>query len=239
MSNVFVARAGLALAAIVNLVPLGYTGLFLTPGTAAGGGDDARLTFIAAHATEWSAGWLMWMGGSLGLALSVWMIARVFELRAPHPGLLRLATVVAAIGAGIDVVGDAIQVTTFPTLAHDYTALAPGDPARTPIVLLFDLVDHLATALSGGVANTLYFVAGIAVVIALAQMREFPGWITALGIVAWLVTLAATPAIFFPHIVPVAVAAAIFLYVAWLGVVAVWGLPGVKPRFVPFHLLRV
>ncbi len=229
MARSSLARAMLVLAAALNLIPLAYTGLFLAPGTAAGGGADARLHFIATHATLWSAGWLMWMGGSIGFVLSIWTVTRAFVARTDAPNLLRFAPVVALIGGTVDVVGDAIQVTAFPTIAAAYVG-AQGGATGTPL-LLFDLADHLASLLSAGVANTVYFVAGVLCVVALARVRDFPRWLTALGVVAWLATLAATPAVFFPAVLPVFVAGALFLYAAWLGALALWGIGGVVLRW--------
>ena len=223
MPKLLAARVALILAAGLNLVPLAYTGLLIASGTSAGGDYDARLRFIAANPVMWSLGWVLWMGGTVGLVLSIWTLNRVMRDRpGSNATLLSLATVFAILGGASDIVGDAIQVTTYPTLAAQY--VAGGDPGTQTTRLLFDLVDHLSTALSGGVANTLYFVAGVLVVIALARVSDFPRWITALGGVAWLATLGATPAVFFPSIAPVAVASALFLYSAWLGAIVIWGM---------------
>jgi hypothetical protein len=230
------ARAMLILAAALNLIPLAYTGLILAPGTVAGGSADARLRFIDAHAVPWSLGWLLWMGGSLGFVLSIWTVTRAFVARTDAPNLLRFAPVIALIGGTIDIVGDAIQVTTYPTLAHAYVATPQG--TTTPL-LLFDLADHLASLLSAGVANTIYFIAGALCVVALARVRDFPGWLTAFGGVAWLATLVATPAVFFPATLPVVVAGALFLYAAWLAALALWGIGGIQLRLPIPHLHRV
>ena len=125
------ARAMLVLAAALNLIPLAYTGLFLAPGTVAGGTTDARLHFIAAHATLWSVGWLLWMGGSLGFVLSIWTVTRAFVARTELPNLLRFAPIIALIGGTVDVIGDAIQVTAFPTIAGAYVAAPPGRPVSS------------------------------------------------------------------------------------------------------------
>ena len=236
MPRSFLARALLMLAAALNLIPLAYTGLFLAPGTAAGGDAANRMTFIAAHATLWSVGWLLWMGGSLGLVLSIWVVTRVFVSRTSAPNLLRFAPLLALIGGTVDIVGDALQVTAFPTIANAYTAAPAG--GSTP-ALLFELADHLASLLSAGVANTLYFIAGALCVIALARSHDFPRWLTGLGVVTWLATLAATPAVFVPAVLPVFVAGALFLYAAWLVAIALWGIGGVRLRLPVPHLHRV
>jgi hypothetical protein len=232
-------RALLIVAAALNIIPLAYSGLILRAGTVAGGDTDARLRFIAGHAVWWSAGWFAWMAGSVGLTLSIWVLARVFLATTRMPEALRFATIAATIGATVDIVGDAIQATTFPTLASQYVALAPADPARGTVTLLFDLADHLSSALSAGVANTIYFVAGALVVVALATIDDFPRRITVLGILAWLVTLLATPAVFFPGLIAVAVAGSLGLYALWLVAIAIWGLGEVNVRLPLPHLHRV
>lgn len=124
-------RAVLVLAAALNLIPLAYTGLLLAPGTTAGGGDDARLRFIAGHSLLWSVGWTLWMGGAIGLVLSIWAISRAMLPRAlKGANLLRLAMVFAVLGGATDLVGDAIQVAVLPTLANHYVTTGQTDPQR-------------------------------------------------------------------------------------------------------------
>lgn len=232
------ARVLLFLAAALNLIPLAYTGLLLAPGTVAGGNEINRMFFIAGHQALWSVGWILWMGGSLGLVLSIWVLSRALAHRTHAAEILRFAPIVAAIGSTVDIVGDGIQAAGFPALAANYASNAPA-ASSTTTPLIFHLLDSLASLLSADVANTLYFVAGALVVIALATITDFPKWLTALGVVAWLATLAATPAAFFPAILPVAVAGALFLYVAWLVAIALWGLGGGRPRIPHPHFHRV
>jgi hypothetical protein len=227
-------RLLLALVIILNVVPLAYTGILIAPGTTANPDDGARLRFIAAHATLWIVGWVLWIGASLGLVLSIWTLAQTMVPRvksASGGALLRLAVVAAAIGSAIDIVGDGMQVATLPTLATQVSSAGT--------LLLFRLADHLASTLSGGVANTLYVVAGLLVVIALSRIGDFPRWITGLGWIAWLVTLGATPAIFFPALAPVVVAGALLLYCAWLGAIGLWGLSAPLEWGKKLHLFRV
>ncbi len=234
MAKIAGTRVALILAVALNLIPLAYTGLLLAPGTVAGaGGDDARLRFIAAHTSVWVAGWTMWMGGSLGLLLSIWALARVFADRSAAGVLLHLAVPMATIAATADMIGDSLQVGALPTIAAYYVAL-PVTSDSTTIRFLFHLCDRLITVLSGVVGNTGYFVAGALVTIALARVANFPTWIIWLGALAWLVTLAATPAAYYldsvlPMIIPVVVAAALFLYSAWLGAILLWGLSPGRP----------
>jgi hypothetical protein len=233
------ARVLLILAAALNLIPLAYTGLLIAPGTVAGGPDYDRMFFIASHQALWSAGWVLWMGGSLGLVLSIWVVSRAVAHRTHAAEILRFAPIVALLGAAVDIVGDGIQAAGIPVVAARFI---PGPIPNTYTDMagfLFSVLDNIASLLSGDVANTLYFVAGTLVVIALATIADFPKWLTALGAVAWLATLAATPATFFPAILPVAVASALALYVIWLLAVAIWGLGGGMPRIPLPHFHRV
>ncbi len=239
MPQPFTTRALLVLAAALNLIPLAYTGLVIAPGTLAGGDADARLRFIAAHDLAWSAGWVMWMGGSVGLVVSIWALSRAFVPRAPAPDLLRFAALSAVLGGAVDIVGDSIQAAAFPGIAHQYTALAVTDPARPTVLLFFTTLDHLSALLSTGAANTLYFIAGALVVMALARVPRFPRWLTALGALAWLVTLVATPVALVPALAPATVAGALFLYAAWLVAIALWGVGDGKPRLPLPHFHRV
>ncbi len=233
------ARAMLVLAAALNLIPLAYTGLVIAPGTASGGSNDARLRFIAAHQVAWSTGWLMWMAASVGLVLSVWVLARVAQERTRAPELIRFAPLVVTIGSAVDLVGDGIQAAVLPALADRYASAATNDATHSTVLVIFQAADRLATTLSAETANTLYFIAGVLVVIALATVPNFPKWLTVLGGVAWLVTLAATPAALVPTLLPVAVAGALFLYAAWLIALALWGIGDGKPRLPLPHFHRV
>ena len=215
------ARVALFAAAALNLVPLAFTGLLLRSGTVAGGSDVLRMQWIATHQALWVTGWSLWMGGSLGLLLSIWTLTRAFASRTAAPEWLRFAVPLAIVAATADIIGDSLQVGALPAIAQHF---AQQSGATAIDAELFHLVDQLITVLSGCVGNTGYFVAGALVTAALARSLAFPAWITALGIVAWVVTLAATPAAFFAPIIPVVVAAALFLYAAWLVAVAIWGL---------------
>lgn len=229
------ARIALIAAAALNLIPLAFTGLFLAPGTVTGGTDAARLRFIHAHALAWTVGWGLWMGGSVGLLLSIYVLARVFERRSPAPEWLRIAVPFAVAGATLDILGDALQAGAYPLLAQQYAA---GTDTPT-IAFLFHLTDHLANLLSGGIANSLYFVAGLLVTLALARTPRFPGWITALGGLAWGATLLATPALAIPAVLPALIAATLFLFAGWLAAIALWGIEGDLPRWVNRALHRV
>lgn len=236
MPNLLKARLSLGIAAALNLIPLAYTGLLIAPGTVVGGSGDARLRFIAAHQSLWSVAWVLWMGGALGLFLSIWVIARTMLPRAHGSNLLRIAPLIAMIGATCDLVGDAVQAVVYPALAGHYT---DSSATYQTIRLLFEVSDRFVTMISPGTANLLYGVAGALVTIAMARIHGFPAWITALGGAAWIVTLLATPAVFFPAIVPGVVATALFLYAAWLVAVALWGLPSPRIDKPAPHLYRV
>lgn len=224
MPNRVGARLALFVAVALNLIPLAFTGLFLAPGTVAGGSDTDRMRFIAAHQGLWVTGWSLWMGGSMGLLLSIWTISRAFAHRTRAVELMRFAVPLAIVAATVDIVGDALQVGVLPPIAERYVALAATGAAPATEAFLFHLSDQLIMVLSGIVRNTGYGIAGVLVTVALARAMSFPVWITVLGGVAWAVTFLATPAVFFPAIVPATVASALLLYAVWLVAVALWGL---------------
>ena len=197
----------------------------MAPGTPAGGEISVRAAYLAANRPLIAVGWLLWMGATLSL------LAHLTALRAllmesagaaPDRGIralvLRYALAVATVGAALDVGADLIMMSVLPSLAEALQA-RPGDPALTA---LFRTWDEAAVGLTGGLANTLYALAGALVTWVLFRAGA-PRPIVWLGAVGWgeagLATLALA---FLPAALPVTIALAIFLYVAWAWLIAAW-----------------
>jgi small multidrug resistance pump len=111
--------------------------LVLRPGTAAGGDLASRAAWIGLNLPAWRLGWLLWMAAAVSLlGFYAWWGARL-----PRPGLARAAVAIALVGLASDLLVESLYVGWLP---ERLAAL-----------------DALGTALTGGLANGAYTLAGI------------------------------------------------------------------------------
>lgn len=218
--------AGVAFAAgLVNLVAIAAMGLILAPGTPAGGAIEARVAYLAGHRALVAGGWLLWIGASLTLLATFVVLRRIgvaltagTPRAAVHEAILGYAVAIATVGATLDIAADLIMLAVLPSLAEVMQA-RPGDPA---LVALFRTWEEVAVNLTGGLANSLYAVAGGLVTWVLHQGRA-PRGVVGLGAAAWAVAALATAALaFWPPALPASIAAALLLFVAWVWLIAAW-----------------
>ncbi len=212
----------------VNLAAIAGTGLLLAPGTSAGGEIGARAAYLAANRPAIAVGWLLWMGATLAL-LAHFVGLRALLLDSPgavpnrgvREWILRYVVALATIGAALDLIADLILMAILPPIAEALLA-RPGDPALTA---LFRTWDELAVGLTGGVAGTLYVLAGAAVTWLLFRAGA-PRTIVGLGAGVWgAAGLTPLAVAFLPAALPVTVALSIVLYVAWAWLIAAWCWP--------------
>jgi hypothetical protein len=220
----------------VNLAAIAAMGLLLAPATPAGGEVAARAAYIAGHRPAVVAGWLLWIAASLALLANFAVLRSLLSpyrnsdsgyrgrlplsaIRYPLSDfLLRYALAVATVGAALDIGADLLMLAVLPSLAAALQA-APGDPT---VALLFRTFDEAAVGWTGGVANSLYAVAG-GLVTAVLFRAPVPRLLAWLGVATWGVAALATLALAFaPVALPAAVALSIFLYVAWAWAIAAW-----------------
>jgi hypothetical protein len=156
-----VRRAAIA-CVVVHLVALGLSASLMTPGTPLAPPED-RVAWLAEGHLGWSIGWVAWMLSALTLVFFLAAVARNTD--AP---LARLAVVLAAAGAAVDLLCDTCQILLVPAIA------APDHRA------LFPIVEHVVWA--GGLvpANGLYSIGCLLATIACAD--QVPRRTTALGI---------------------------------------------------------
>lgn len=145
---------------------LNALGLLMAVGAMWPGAPDApraaRLQFLAARPLGWTLGWVTWMLAAVALVVFFSHLARA--LRRPW-GLMAL--VLVAMGAAVDLLCDAVQVTVVPLAA----GLALRDPgAGAP----FDLVERAAWAGGVVVGCGLYCLGVGAATLGLARREAAP-----------------------------------------------------------------
>lgn len=215
--------AGVALlSGAVNFVAIAVMGLVLAPATPAGGDIFARTAYMASHRGTIAAGWLTWISASLLLLAAFGAVGRILSAQAPQDRLLRTvatyAFAVAVIGAALDISADFLMLAVLPHLAEALVA----NPADAMLRALFETWDETSVGLTGGVANSLYAVAGGLLTAMLFRVGA-PRLLSWLGAVTWIEAALATLSMaFLPATLPAAVALSIFLYIAWISGIAVW-----------------
>jgi hypothetical protein len=108
----------------------------------------ARAAFVAFHPALWRASWEIWIGAALSLvAFYGWWAARL-----DRPRLGRWALIIAVVGLTCDLLAESI-----------YIGWTPLDPETM----------RIAALLTGGAANGLYTVAGIALTLATPMTGAF------------------------------------------------------------------
>jgi hypothetical protein len=216
----------------VNLLAIAAMGLVLAPATPAGGGLAARVAYLADHRALVATGWFCWMAASLCLLAHFASLRQLLaspaiatfrgDVSMAADFLVDFALVVASVGAALDIGADLLMMTVLPTLAAEIVAT----PAEFALAALFRSWDQAAVGLTGGVANTLYAIAGGLFTVALYRVA-CPRALVSLGAVTWGVAALATLALAFaPATLPAAVAFSIFLYVAWAWAIGAWCLWG-------------
>jgi hypothetical protein len=126
----------------VHLLALILSATVLAPGSPLMGLDE-RVGYLAAYPLGWSLGWGTWMLCDLALIAFFAVLARRLHEQADWG---RLAVILAAAGAGVDLLCNVLYITTLPMLA----AQSPPD------LTSFRLVERTANAGGLVVANGLY-----------------------------------------------------------------------------------
>jgi hypothetical protein len=193
--NVVVHAAGLALAATE-----------MRKGTPLAGWE--RMPWLAGDPFAWTLGWVVWMACAIALVAFVFAAARASD--AP-PRTARWIVLLAVVGAGIDMVCDALWIVWIPGLAAE-------DPA------LFVTVERALGALGQIGANGLY---SIAVLMCAMQFERWIIRLPGMGTFAAGMAMVAAGIVGSADLLAIATGPTIGLFCAWSIAVAVWpGPPG-------------
>jgi len=163
---------------LVHVLALGAMLFVIQPGLLVGT-EASRREFIAAHATAWQIGWLIWMPASLALVLLFLAWADALEFKVW--GLVAVALCFA--GAIVDWLDETMLVGIVPTLA----ARAASDLFAAS---LFSWWERYYLAASLGLANGLYSIGGLILSMLAFKTSGFPRWLAWLSAVTWAFSLA-------------------------------------------------
>lgn len=144
-------------------------------------GDVAtRAAYVAANATAWRIGWVLWLPASLALVLFFAAWADVMPASLKAWGVLAVALTLA--GATIDWVDETFWI----ALAPDLAARFASDPFAASAYTLWD---RAYVVISMGLANALYTIGGIILTALAFKTRGFPKWLAWLGTLVWALSL--------------------------------------------------
>lgn len=139
----------------------------LAPGTTLVADPGTRAAYVSAHALEWRVGWGLWLVATTTLTwMYVW-----WAIRLPPGRLIRPALALTLVGYASDVAAQSLMIGWVPTR-----------PDLMP----------LASALTGGVTNVLYTLAGIGLSLSTPRLRGTLAaatavmWTAGLGVSAFL-----------------------------------------------------
>ncbi|HEV8228718.1 MAG TPA: hypothetical protein VGQ86_02080 [Candidatus Limnocylindria bacterium] len=164
----------------------------LSPATPLVADPTQRVVYVGTHLLEWRLGWLTWTAAALSLLWFYWWWRE-------RVGASYVPLVIAGLGAIADVTAEAILVIGG---VGTYIATSP-----------------LAFVLTGGLANGLYTVCGIALTLA----TPLRAWERAWAAVMWLAGLALSAGAFTgTHLLTAAASALLFaLFCPWCVYLAV------------------
>lgn len=185
----------------LHLVALVLAVVGLRPGTPLVPAGE-RVAYLAGRPLAWSLGWAAWMLCALVLVAFLAVLARVVTESA---AVLGTATMLAAVGAGIDLVGDTLYITVLP-------GLAAGGP--TP---LFLAVERALGAAGVVVANGLYSIAVLLATLGLRRRPAVPALVRGLGYATFAAGMLMVAAGFTgdPRHLELATGATIVPFMAW------------------------
>ena len=176
------------LCAVTNAVAAALLAAVLAPGTTLVPDPEVRAIYVREHLLLWRLGWGSWIVASTAfLALFVWWERRV----PPHP-THRVAVGLAALAWASDMTAQALLI-----------GVVPDRPDVTPT----------AFALTGGVTNTLYTIAGVIMSVGTPMGRALRMWTAAM----WSAGAGVSVSVVFdiPAGAAVASAALYALFVPW------------------------
>jgi hypothetical protein len=211
---------GLFLAGLINtFLALFDAGIIFGPGTVAREPDLlSRAVWIAEHSVRWRGGWLFWFAVTLSFAWSFYAIGRHLGGARPWRSL---AIGLALIAAAVDLVGVLINMTALPDIANALMVSSTGpDPA---LLVVFQSMENLATALVNEAAFGLYSFAGLLLLPAVFATQDYPRWLAWLGGLEWgIAALATILLVFAPGLATIPLLISFALYAPWVWGSAIW-----------------
>lgn len=168
-----------ALAGLASLV-------VLVPGSPLVTDPVQRATYLAAHPWLWALMWATWAMAAVSLFGFYWALGSRLENRPPR--MMTSMSWIMLIALGVDVSSQLFYASMTPGIAQAF--LATQGPGRELALARLLWSERLPALLSGGVANSLYSLAGLVVCVATARDPRFPGWLRWAALPGWIGGLA-------------------------------------------------
>jgi hypothetical protein len=188
-------------AAVVVTVTLLQPGMMSEPDPA------ARSAYVGAHTVAWSFGWVAWMLAAASLiGFYAWWGSKLETLTNSNV-IATLAVVITAIGVVFDFTAEGLFILLLPEMA------VAAD------LVSFTHIEKLFTFLSPGVANGLYTLGGLMLMLVTPGL---PGWVRTMMWITWLAGFAMTVAALFNHVGGMIVSTVVLfplliVWMTWMG----------------------
>ncbi len=200
------AVAGFTITAVIVVACLAMA-LFLRHGLPVENDTGARMAFQLAHPVAWRLAWVSWMLSAISLLLFCYLLLDYI----PASPWRSYGIALVAIGIAPDISAELIYATVLPRLAERGAVDA------------FELLEFIATQLTGVLGNGAYCLGGLILNLLLRRNRKLPlAWVWA-GVPAWLLGLGLSAAIFgqWMNAAAVLIASSMAWSVSWMFLVTV------------------
>ena len=188
--------AGFAIVGAITIACLSMA-LFLRHGLPVGTESSARMAFLLAHPLAWKMGWASWMLSAIGLLLFCCLLLEYI----PASPWRSCGIALVAIGIAPDISAELIYAVVLPRLA------AHG------AVEAFELLEFIATQLTGVLGNGAYCLGGLVLNLLMLRNAALPRVLVWVGIPAWMLGLGLSVAVFSQWMAAAAVLTAVSM--AW------------------------
>jgi len=135
---------------------------------------DQRMLFILENTTLWSLSWFAWMLSALGLFLFCNILSAQFEKTL----LNRVGLLLVVMGVGPDLIAEVIYAFIIPKVLHGGGS-----------VHVFEVLETIATYLTGYLGNGLYNLGGMLLTLQGIRQGMLKSWFALWAMVAWTIGL--------------------------------------------------
>lgn len=141
----------------------------------------ARMNFLVGHQAMWIAAWFSWNAAALTILYfyTCFVHAHMIDRKGGN-GFLRFAVMLTVAAIAADLSAEAIEMGVLPGIARRaVTELHSGDTGSA--VQQFLMLDRIAVMLTGYLANGLYTMSALLLI--LPTRHAYPGWTWGAGLV--------------------------------------------------------
>jgi hypothetical protein len=195
------------LCVLTHVAAVAVTIILLQPGLLSEPDPAARSAYVAAHTTAWTVGWATWMLAAASLVgFYAWWGGQLQTSRAITV-IATLAVVITAVGVVFDFTAEGLFILLLPEMA------AAADFGS------FKYIERIFNILSPGVANGLYTLGGLMLMLITPAL---PTWVRWTMWITWIAGFAMTIAALFNHLGGMVVSTVVLfplliVWMSWMG----------------------